>query len=289
MASAHAEAGDLVRAIERGKVGRLTVSGALQHYLAQSQAIGRDIMAYHARHVDRELGTAPADAVDQDAVRRYAAGRKAAPGTIRKELGILRAALRHAERQGLIQRAPHITLPTAPPPRDRRLTPAEVDRLLEGCEAHHARMFVQLAWHTAARASAILELKWSEVDLQARRIRYAAAGRQKRRVVVPINDTLLQALQEAREAALTPYVVEYAGRRVGSIKRAFAAACARAGIEDCSPHVLRHSAACAMVEQGVPMEAVGQFLGHSSATVTYRVYARYSPTYLATAAKALER
>ena len=58
---------------------------------------------------------------------------------------------------------------------------------------------------------------------------------------------------------------------------------------DVSPHVLRHSAACAMVEAGVPMEAVAQFLGHSNASVTFRVYARYSPTYLQGAAKALEK
>jgi integrase len=39
----------------------------------------------------------------------------------------------------------------------------------------------------------------------------------------------------------------------------------------------------------ISLEAVAQFLGHSSPSVTFRVYARYSPTWLAGAAKALER
>jgi len=289
VAAAHAEAGDLVRAIERGKAGRLTVEGAVERYLAASKAIGKDIMALQSRHIVHAMGEAPADAISQDMVDRYVRGRKAAPGTVRKELGILRAALRHCERQRLISKAPHIALPGAPPPRDRRLTRAEFDQLLGQCHAHHVWLFAQLAWHTAARASAILELKWADVDLSGRKIAYKAAGRQKRRVTVPINDTLLKALQEAQTAALTPFVVEYAGKPVQSVKRAFAAAAERAGLDDVSPHVLRHSAACAMVEAGVPMEAVAQFLGHSSPSVTFRVYARYSPTYLQGAAKALEK
>ena len=265
------------------------MEGAVERYLAASKAIGRDIMALQARHIVHAMGEAPADAISQDLVDRYVAGRQAAPGTIRKELGILRAALRHCERQRLIGKAPHIALPGAPPPRDRRLTRAEFDRLLGECKAHHLWVFSHLAWHTAARASAILELKWADVDLTGRKIAYKAAGRQKRRVTVPINDTLLSALQEAQTAALTPYVVEYAGKPVASVKRAFAAAAERAGLDDVSPHVLRHSAASAMVQAGVPMEAVAQFLGHSNASVTFRVYARYSPTYLQGAAKALEK
>lgn len=285
--AAHAEAGDLVRAIERGKLGRLTIAGAIKHYLDKSKAIGLPIMELQSRHVVKGLGNIPADAINQDAVDQYVSGRNASPGTIRKELGILRAALRHCEKQRLITKAPHISLPTAPPPRDRRLTRDEFARLLDACKAHHVWLFCMLGWHTAARASAILELTWADVDLAGRKIHYKAAGRQKRRVSVPVNDTLLPALEEARRGAMTPFVIEYAGHRVASIKRAFAASAERAGLDDVSPHVLRHSAACAMVEAGVPMEAVAQFLGHSNPSVTFRVYARYSPTWLAGAAKAL--
>jgi integrase len=43
-----------------------------------------------------------------------------------------------------------------------------------------------------------------------------------------------------------------------------------------------------MAEGGVPMSEIAQYLGHSSTRVTETVYARYSPTYLRGAAKALE-
>jgi integrase len=135
----------------------------------------------------------------------------------------------------------------------------------------------------------VLELTWDRVDLEAGMIRLGLGDtRAKGRATVPMTDSAREALLEAREAALSDYVVEYACRRVLSVKRAFAAAAERAGVPWCTPHVLRHSAAVHMAESGIPMAEIGQYLGHSSESVTYRVYARFSPTYLRRAASALE-
>jgi integrase len=43
-----------------------------------------------------------------------------------------------------------------------------------------------------------------------------------------------------------------------------------------------------MAEAGRPMSEIAQYLGHTDEQVTFRVYARYSPEYLAHAAAALE-
>ena len=43
-----------------------------------------------------------------------------------------------------------------------------------------------------------------------------------------------------------------------------------------------------MAEAGVPMEQIAQYLGHTNVSTTYRIYARYSPTFLQQAAKAVE-
>jgi hypothetical protein len=104
---------------------------------------------------------------------------------------------------------------------------------------------------------------------------------------VPINDSLLEALKEAKQAACSPYVIEWGGKRVASIKKGVAAAAQRAGVK-CSPHVLRHTAAVWMAEGGVPMEEIAQYLGHEDARTTYRIYARFSPTHLREAAALLE-
>ena len=151
----------------------------------------------------------------------------------------------------------------------------------------HLLLFVLIARYTAARAGAILSLRWDQVDFERRRIDLGGMGRQKRRAVVPMHEALAFALVLAKEAALSPYVIEFGGRRVASIKKGFAAACRRAGIEGASPHVLRHTAASWMAERGVPMVEIAQFLGHTNPSVTYRVYAKFSPDYLGKALEAL--
>lgn len=110
----------------------------------------------------------------------------------------------------------------------------------------------------------------------------------KERATPPVNETRRAALVAAREAAISDPVVEWAGGRVGSIKKGVAAAAKKAGLEGVSPHVLRHTAAVHMAEAGRPMAEIAQMLGHSDSRTTERIHARSSPGYLCGAASALE-
>jgi integrase len=220
---------------------------------------------------------------------RLAMGRKI--GTIWTELSVMRAALNWAVDREKIEKAPHIFIGKMPAPKDRHLTRAEAAQLLAAIGMPHLKLFVHLALGTAGRASALFELEWARVDFQRRQINLRTseqARNNKRRSIVPITDTLLAALLEAKEGALTPYVLEWAGHPIRTVKGAFERACARCGWDDVTPHVLRHTAAVWMAEAGVPMAVISQYLGHTSTAVTEKVYARFSPEYLKTAASALE-
>ena len=106
--------------------------------------------------------------------------------------------------------------------------------------------------------------------------------------MVPVNDTLREALERAREGAMTDYVIEWAGQPVKSIKRGFREAVKRAGLgADVTPHVLRHTAASWMAEAGVPMSEIAAVLGHRDSRTTERIYAKMSPEYLQKAVRAL--
>jgi integrase len=224
---------------------------------------------------------------------------KVSDGTIRREVGVLRAAMVWAVRERWIAAAPYIEMPPAPPPRERWLTRVEVERLV-AASSPHVRRFVILAYHTAARAGAILDLTWDRVDLEHGRIDYRRPGRaasNKRRATVALNRVVLGELRLARrielretdgenEAAGPIHVIEYRGKSVKSIRKGFADACARAGIEDCSPHTLRHTAATHMVMAGVPLSEIARMLGDSEAVVE-RVYGKHDPDYLRRAADAL--
>jgi integrase len=75
---------------------------------------------------------------------------------------------------------------------------------------------------------------------------------------------------------------------VKSIKNGFNAAVKRAGLpRKVTPHVIRHTAASWMAEAGVRMEMIAQYLGHTDLKTTIRVYARFSPTFLQEAMRAL--
>lgn len=220
--------------------------------------------------------------------QRREAGRS--EGTIHTELGNLRICLSWAAKTGLIPRAPAIERPKTPPPRDRYLTHDEAVKLIDGARAPHIRLAILLMLTTAGRIGAVLDLTWDRVDLQRGIIRLAGndLGPRKGRATVPINDTLRAALMVAKEAGLSPFVVERAGKRVDSIKTGFNAAVKRAAIAHCTPHDLRRTAGRFMVENGVPIEEVAAYLGHTNPSITRSVYAQFSSDYLRRAAGSLE-
>ncbi|OWJ73310.1 integrase [Haematobacter massiliensis] len=239
------------------------------------------------------FGTLLPDQITGQHCRDYAASRAAEgrkTGTVWTELGHLSTALNWAAKSRIIDRAPHIQRPKKPAPKDRYLTRSEIDRLLAVVETPHIRLAVILMLSTAARVGAVLDLTWDRVDEKRGRIdlRRDMDGPRKGRAVVPINPGLRASLLTAREAAQTDHVIEYAGAPVRSIRTGLQAACRTAKLSDVTPHVFRHTAAVHMAEAGVPMSAISQYLGHSSTSITERVYARYSPDYLADAARAID-
>jgi integrase len=275
------------------------VGAILDGYIAdRSQEVADPArLKYAAQRLRPVFGSILPSHIDKALCRSYVQRRRddgASIGTAHTELAMLRAALNWAGKQQppWIDRVPHIWMPPRPEPRDRHLSPLEARQLLAACQAPHIRLFVLLALNTAARMSAILELTWQRVDLErgiiALRDPLKAATR-KGRATVPINGTLLEALREARAAAIGDHVVEMAGRRVLSIKHGLTATAARAGLKGIGAHVLRHTAAVWMAEAGVPMPEIAAFMGHTDSRITERVYARFSPAYLRRAAAALER
>ena len=210
--------------------------------------------------------------------------------TVRNELAVIRAALNWCEKKGLIDKAPFIQMPKLPPSTVGHLSRAQFVKLLEGARRPHVALFIKLAVATGARTNALLDLTWDRVDFDRGRITLNPRDRvqtSKYRAVVPMNDQIREALSEAKDGAMSDFVIEHGRHQVGSIKKGFAEACRRAGVE-ATPHMLRHTAAVWMAEAGIPMTQVAQFLGHSDSRLTERVYARFAPEFLAGAANALK-
>lgn len=210
--------------------------------------------------------------------------------TVRNELAVIRAALNWAAKEKLIGKAPFIQMPSLPPSEVGHLSKAEFRKLLSGARRPHIRLFLQLAVATGARTNALLDLTWDRVDFERGIIRLNPRDRvqtSKYRATVPMNDQIRAFLLEAKEGALSDYVIEHGREKVQSIKKGFAAACARSGIK-ATPHMLRHSAAVWMSEADTPIAQIAQYLGHTDSRITERVYGRFRPSFLRNAAAALE-
>lgn len=251
-------------------------------------------MQFEARAVLGFFGSIAAESVSEKGCadycsRRRAEGRK--DGTIWTELGRLRSALKWAERKNLIAKAPAIYRPAMSPPRDFRLTREQASLFLSSCITPHIRLCVILAMTTGARIGALLGLTWDRVNFHGKTIDLSDPTRpktKKGRPVVPINRTLMAALTGARAGATTPYVIEWDGKPVKSVKRGLQAAGRRAGLPWVTAHVFRHSAACWMAQDGVDLRKIAEMLGHADSRTTEKIYSRFTPDFLRDAAEALE-
>jgi integrase len=260
-----------------------------QVYAAYLGAKGTTRAVWAWAQLNSSFGEMVPAQVNRTACQAYTKKRRAAgvsDGTIHTELTFLRAALRFADKNTPAE----IVLPPKPPPQERYLTHAEYDRLVAAATTPHVRLFIILALATAGRMTAILELTWDRIDFERGIIRLGKGEkRRKGRATVPMTDRAKAELTAAAKARTSDYVIEYAGRNISRIHKAFMAAAIAAGLPDCTPHVLRHTAAVWMAEAGTPIPEIAQYLGHTDSRITERVYSRFSPQYLRHASRALER
>jgi integrase len=202
------------------------------------------------------------------------------------------AAMNHARKEGLLDIVPHVEKPEEGPPRDKWARPHEVKQLTMVLSKYpHLELFALLALHTLSRKRAVCELKWEQVDFDLGQIDFNPPNRQrtrKRRVPVPINKTLMEALKNAREVATTEHVIEFRGNPCYEIGRAFRKYARQANLGWLTPHVLRHTGATLMAQNGVSMVEVAGIMGDRIDTVE-KHYLKYHPDYLKNATAALDK
>ncbi len=226
--------------------------------------------------------------VNRESCRRYAGARARAPGTVRRELGVLRAGINHAHRSGRLTRVVAVELPDGAEPRDRWLTRKDAAALLRSALREprvrlHLPLFILIGLYTGQRKAAILSLRWSQIDLDGARIDFNAPGERrskKRRARQPIPRRLLGHLRRARCSRGSDL-----GFRLKDIKRGFSSACDRANLEDVTPHVLRHTCATWLMQRGVPLWQAAGYLNMTPDTLQ-RVYGHHHPDFLRGAAEA---
>lgn len=225
-------------------------------------------------------------------VSMMASEKPVSPKTVRRRLSALSTLFVYMMRNGQVDDNPvkMVILPKIPKRLPVFVSPEQMDTLLDGdsfIEEEFAvlrdKAVILMAYITGMRRSELVSLTLSDVDRSSKVIRVHGKGNKER--IVPMTEELFDILNEylkSRETLVggkhqylfvtdkgTPVydkfiyrmVVRYLGMVTTQKKR--------------SPHVLRHSFATALLNNGACIEAIRKLLGHSDLSAT-QVYTHTS-------------
>ena len=211
-------------------------------------------------------------------------GKPRADASVNREMALISHILNKAVEWGMLEASPFKKgkrlMFKENNQRSRFLSDAEVEALLKACSPH-LKPIVEVALLTGMRRGELLSLKWEQIRngfiyLEGGMVK-SGKGRQ-----IPINDRLAEVFREVRREnqLKSPHMfADSQGRRYYEVKRSFATACRKAGIEDFRFHDLRHTFASHLVMRGVGLKAVQELLGHADLKMTMR-YAHLSKAHL---------
>ena len=231
---------------------------------------------------------------------RFALGR--AQWTVHHELVNIRTLMKWAAERHYIELRPKVWVPKRGRHRSRVLSFAEATALVAAASYGdpHVHMFVLIAFATAARHMAILDLTWTRVDFINGYVEFDEdippdpmnKSWRKGRAKVLMGRALRTPLELAHKGRQTDYVIEHGARRLKSVRIGFAAAVKRAKLDQSrgkiTPHTIRHTVLTWLDEAGVGSDRRAQIAGHKDERTTKLVYTHSSPEVLAQAVEVLD-
>lgn len=208
--------------------------------------------------------------------------------SINRKISALRSFFKYLMRQETIETTP-MSIITAPKIGKRLPVYVEEKDLQtlfshvefpEGRQGETERLILQLFYNTGMRISELINLKEKQVDYSYSHIKVLGKGNKER--IVPVNNELLnQVLQYIKNrpipAAENVFVNEkgkplYAKQVYNIVKKYLSLVTT---VNKKSPHILRHSFATHLTNNGADLNAIKELLGHSSLAAT-QVYTHNS-------------
>ncbi len=304
--------------------GDLTVRDLLAALLAAPPASWRSPISVrtntdHAKRATAALGHIRADKLSVSDVEAFLA-QMAADGlstsTIRCTRGVLRLALRRAERDGHLGRnvAALSDVPDGTRRQSGAMTREQVGKLLALDLGPWWRAYLTAAFMTGLRVGELLGLSWSDVDLDAGviRVRHSLKredGRlyigdlktQSSRRTIQMPEAVAVALKAHRKAqasvrlaagaAWEDHGLVFPSPRYGKprwrnlVDRSYKGLCGRAGIgTHWQLRETRHTFVSVLSAAGVPIEAIADAAGHVNSQITRTVYRHQLGDTITTAA-----
>jgi len=189
-------------------------------------------------------------------------------GTVWNRLAVAKAALRYCAIQGMLPTLPVFPAVTKGKTRTRRPSKDEADAVFRALPAGAFHDIASIIRATGWRASEVIELHWSQLDLDRGLIRLSEIDRKT-------GETLTRPLAEG---AMLDILTAWKSRRVVGIDRVFhheghaytysglrdawKRACTRAGVEDLNLHDFRRAAYDEASAAGLDVHEAMELIGH---------------------------
>jgi integrase len=233
--------------------------------------------------------------------------------TARRELEDLRAAINHHIGEGRCSQLISIILPQKSEPRVNWLTRSQAARLIRAAwrakqvfrdkttqreVGKHIARFILVGLYTGTRHASICSaalrpaIGRGYVDLEHGVFYRRAQGARetkKRQPPIRLDGRLLAHLRRWQRLGISVHsVIEWNGKPVRSVRKGFANAVRAAGLENVTPHTLRHTAATWAMQNGADLWQAAGYLGMTVETLE-AVYGHHHPDHQVGAAAAIAR
>ena len=170
---------------------------------------------------------------------------------------------------------------------DAFLSDPKADYSKDFYERRLARLIISMLYGTGLRRSELIALKIEDVDFGRSKLKVVGKGNKMREIplVASLCEEILlylkavEAMAETERSLKEPLLVTYTGRPLyptyvdRAVKKELGGAKGITGRK--SPHVLRHSIATELMNEGTDLNSIKEMLGHSSLATT-QVYTHSS-------------
>lgn len=247
------------------------------------------------REFENFLGEKKMEEVDYVDIRSFLAALKDknySKSTISRKLACIRSFFKFLAREEVVKTNPSAGIAT--PKREKKLPdflePQEVLRLIEApaaanWEGRRDRAILETLYSSGLRVSELVGLNHDDLDLFSALVRVRGKGKKER--IVPLGQLALKSIQDYtqqqppkfRDNGLKkPLYLNRSGGRLTdrSVRRMILKYCRATGLKkEVSPHMLRHSFATHMLDNGADLRSVQELLGHENLSTT-QIYTHVS-------------
>lgn len=216
------------------------------------------------------------------------------PSSIHRKISSLNTFFKYCQKKGLMSTNPAkgVQMPKVPQRLPKYVEQGQMGEMLDKMESEsddfsewRDRLVVELLYHTGMRRQELVGLTWKDVNYSLKQIKVLGKGGKER--IVPISDEMCDMLHTYFKICKNQFeAFEREGQVIlsGKGEKAYPEMIYRIVRQKLnqvdvktqkSPHVLRHSFATHMSNQGAPLNDVKELLGHASLAST-QVYTHNS-------------